>query len=278
MAFVAVTFVLKLPTRDNIHWKAKLHRIDFIGAIVLVGAVLGFLVGLDRGSNVSWTMPLTIASLSISAVLFVLFVLVEIYVAAEPFAPGHIIFNRTFFACYCCNFFSFGGWIAALFYIPLYFQAVDGVSATIAGLRLLPSILTGVTGSLFAGAIMKWNGKYYWMTIAAYTSLTTGCLIIFLSSGGAATSLVAMIIGMCMSSFGNGIGVTTTLIGLSEYALWCKTPTILIMNSLKLKRRRPSCRNCLLIPVPLSWFRNRTFLVIDSCAAASAKTASSRSA
>lgn len=184
--------------------------------MVLVGAVLGFLIGLDRGSNVSWKLPLTIASLGVSAVLFVIFILVEIYLAAEPFAPGHIIFNRTFFACYGCNFFSFGGWIAALFYIPLYFQAVDGVSATIAGLRLLPSILSGVTGSMFAGLLMKWYGRYYWLTVAAYTFLTTGVLCIYLFSGGAVSSTVPMIMGMMCAAFGNGIGVTTTLIGLSK--------------------------------------------------------------
>lgn len=216
LAFTAVSFMLKLPARENTHWKDKLRRIDFLGAIVLVGAVLGFLLGLDRGSNVSWKLPLTIASLSVSVVLFVLFVLVEVYFAAEPFAPGHIIFNRTFFALYGCNFFSFGGWLAALFYIPLYFQAVDGVSATVAGVRLLPSILAGVTGSLFAGVVMKRTGKYYWLTIAAYACLTAGCFAIFLFSGGAMTSLIPMIIGMAVAAFGNGIGVTSTLIGLSK--------------------------------------------------------------
>ncbi|KAI2709664.1 hypothetical protein CBS147330_6946 [Penicillium roqueforti] len=220
IAFIAVSFLLKLPPRDSAHWKTKLRRIDFLGAVVLVGAVLGFLVGLDRGSNVSWRLPLTIASLAVSAVLFVVFILVEIYLAAEPFAPGHIIFNRTFFACYSCNFFSFGGWIAALFYIPLYFQAVDDVSATTAGLRLLPSILAGVTGSVFAGLLMKWSGKYYWLTIAAYASLTTGVFCIYLFSGGVVASTVPMICGMVISAFGNGIGVTTTLIGLISNATY----------------------------------------------------------
>ncbi|KAJ5784566.1 uncharacterized protein N7503_009778 [Penicillium pulvis] len=214
LAIIAVSFMLKLPARENTHWKAKLKRVDFLGAVVLVGAVLGLLVGLDRGSNVSWTMPLTIISLSLSAFFFVLFVIVELYVAAEPFAPGRIIFNRTFFSLYCCNFFSFGGWFAALFYIPLYFQAVDGVSASIAGLRLLPSILSGATGSILAGLIMKWTGKYYWLTLAAYSSLTLGCFLIYLTSGGAMTSTIGMILGMVMSAFGNGIGVTSTLIGL----------------------------------------------------------------
>lgn len=226
LAFVAVSLMLKLPARENSHWKDKLRRIDFLGAVVLVGAVLGFLLGLDRGSNVSWKMPLTIASLSISMVLFIVFVLVEVYLAAEPFAPGHIIFNRTFFALYCCNLFSFGGWIAALFYIPLYFQAVDGVSASVAGLRLLPSILAGVTGSLFAGIVMKRTGKYYWLTIAAYAALTLGCSAIFLFSGGAATGLIPMILGMVVAAFGNGIGVTTTLIGLSKlfFSIDCNSP------------------------------------------------------
>lgn len=217
IAFIAVSFLLKLPARESAHWKTKLRRIDFLGAVVLVGAVLGFLIGLDRGSNVSWKLPLTIVSLGVSAVLFVIFILVEIYLAAEPFAPGHIIFNRTFFACYSCNFFSFGGWIAVLFYIPLYFQAVDGVSATTAGLRLLPSILSGVSGSVFAGLLMKWYGRYYWLTIVAYAFLTTGVFSIYLFSGGVVASTVPMIFGMVISAFGNGIGVTTTLIGLSKY-------------------------------------------------------------
>ncbi|KAF3387477.1 Vacuolar membrane amino acid uptake transporter fnx2 [Penicillium rolfsii] len=218
LAFIAVSLMLKLPAQESSHWKAKLRRVDFLGAIVLVGAVLGFLLGLDRGSNVSWTLPLTIASLSVSVVLFIAFILVEIYLAAEPFAPGHIIFNRTFFALYCCNFFSFGGWLAALFYIPLYFQAVDGVSATTAGLRLLPCILAGVSGSLFSGFIMRWTGKYYWLTVIAYSLLTTGCFAIYMFSGGLVASLVPMILGTVMSAFGNGIGVTTTLIGLISNA------------------------------------------------------------
>ncbi|KAL4942045.1 hypothetical protein BDV06DRAFT_170518 [Aspergillus oleicola] len=218
IAFTAVYIVLDLPAPEDSHWKAKLRRIDFPGAIVLIGAVLGFLVGFDRGSNVSWTMPLTIVSLSVSAFLFVLFVVVEIYYAAEPFAPGHIIFDRGFVAAYGCNFFSFAGWLSALFYLPLYFQAMDGVSATGAALRLIPCIFSGVSGSLFAGFMMKWTGKYYWLTIIGYTLLTLGLTLVFLFSGIITNSLVPIIIGTVASAFGNGIGVTTTLISLISNA------------------------------------------------------------
>lgn len=270
--------MLKLPARENTHWKTKLKRVDFLGAVVLVGAVLGLLVGLDRGSNVSWTMPLTIISLSLSAFFFVLFVIVELYVAAEPFAPGRIIFNRTFFSLYCCNFFSFGGWFAALFYIPLYFQAVDGVSASIAGLRLLPSILSGATGSILAGLIMKWTGKYYWLTLAAYSSLTLGCFLIYLSSGAAMTSTIGMILGMVMSAFGNGIGVTSTLIGLSEFYLChAKSPVTDHFTSIKLNNGGPGSGHRMLIPLPIFGFRNWDFTVVKSGATASPRATSFRS-
>ncbi|EEP77459.1 conserved hypothetical protein [Uncinocarpus reesii 1704] len=215
-AFVTVAVVLELPAVDESHWKEKLKRIDFLGATILVLAVFSFLLGLDRGTNVSWMLPLTIVSLVVSAVLFAGFVCVEIWVALDPFAPGHIIFERSMLACYFANFFSFGSWLSAIFYLPLFFQARDGVSATGAGLRLLPCIIAGVSGSLGAGIFMRKTGKYYWVTISAYILLLVGLVVIYLFSGPISNNIYLIVIGMVMCGFGNGIGVTTTLIGLSS--------------------------------------------------------------
>ncbi|KAK4984122.1 hypothetical protein LTR50_006809 [Elasticomyces elasticus] len=215
LAFVVVGLVLKLPKREeDQHWKSKLRRIDFFGALILICAVFTLLLGLDRGSNVSWRATITIASLCTSFPLFVLFILVEMKVASEPFAPGHIIFHRTLFACYLCNFFAFAGWLAALFYIPLYFQAVDDLSATQAGVRLIPGIICGVLGSLFGGFYMQTTGKYYWLTVTCYSCLTLGLVFVLLFAGLVAHSAVGIILGMCVCGFSNGIGVTTSLIAL----------------------------------------------------------------
>lgn len=220
LAFIAVAVLLKLPPRDELvgekHWREKLRRIDFIGAIILVAAVFCLLFGMDRGSNVAWRDRWAIVPLCVSFPLFGLFVLVEMKVAAEPFAPGHIIFERSLFAAYLCNFFSFAGWLAAMFYIPLYFQAVIGVSATKAGLLMIPGISCGVVGSLFGGFYMQRTGKYYWITVIAYTNLVLGLVVILLCSGLVVSSVVGICLGMCFCSFSNGIGVTTTLIALSQ--------------------------------------------------------------
>jgi predicted MFS family arabinose efflux permease len=215
LAFIAVATALHLPKQEDSHWKEKLAKIDFLGALVLIIAILGLLVGLDRGSNIGWSDPITIAGLCTTP-LFIVFVLIEKYVAKHPFAPGHIILDRSLVACYLCNFFAFGGWLAALFFLPLYWQVTGGYSASLAGLLLVPSIISGVTGSLFSGIYMKRTAKYYWITVIAYSHLTIGLSLVLLFAGTIITSIPVMVVATCICSFSNGVGVTTTLIGLSK--------------------------------------------------------------
>jgi MFS family permease len=214
VAFAAVYFVLQLPAIEDSHWREKLARIDFLGAFCLVFATFTLLLGLDRGSNVAWSSPIAIACVSTSVPLFVIFVLVEMKWASNPFAPGHIIFERSLIASYLCNFFSMAGYLGTLFYIPLFFQVVDGVSAFEAGLRLIPGIIGSVLGSIGGGMIMQKTGKFYWVTVIAYILHPFGSLLIVLFSGFITNSTVGIITGLVFCGLGGGAGVTTTLIAL----------------------------------------------------------------
>lgn len=214
VAILSVAVILELPKKDVSDWRTKLRRIDFLGAFVLVAAVSTMLLGLDWGSNQGWSKTITIVSLCLSLPLFIAFVFVELKVAIDPFAPGRIIFERSLIACYLCNFFSFAGWLAVLFYLPLFFQAVDELSASQAGLRLLPGIIAGVSGSLFGGLMMQKTGRYYWLTVIAYTTLTIGIIPILLCSGILVNNTYGISVGLVLCGFSNGIGVTTSLIGL----------------------------------------------------------------
>ena len=206
--------MLRLPKLESSNWKSKLKRVDFAGALVLIVAVFTLLLGLDRGSNVAWNAPITLVSLCLSLPLFILLVFIELKFAVEPFAPGRIIFEKSLIACYLVNFFSFGGLMSVIFYLPLFFQAVDGHTATQAGVRLVPSIAAGVCGSLFGGILMQRTGKYYWLTVSAYTCLTLGMLLVLLFTGLTANTTYGILTGLSIASFSNGIGVTTSLIGL----------------------------------------------------------------
>jgi hypothetical protein len=224
LAFIAVFILMDeirpASTANNSNsWKSKLTRVDFIGALTLLAAVASLILALDLGSNqLSWTSPFTLAILGGSLLLFLVFYLVEKYVAPEPFAPGNLVFNRNLYAAYLCNFWSFAGWLAALFYAPLHFQAVHGLTATRASLLLIPNIICGVSGSLFAGWFMKRTGTFYALTITCYSCLTMGMLIILCFAGAVVTvpeyQIPGMVVGMAICGFSNGVGVTSSLIGL----------------------------------------------------------------
>ena len=128
---------------------------------MLILAVSTLLIGLDQGPNISWRSPITLGCLVSSVLLFVLFLFVEMRIASEPFAPSHVLFDRTMLACSLCNFFAFAAWLAITYYLPLYWQAAEDLSATQAALRLLPGIGANVSGSLFAGLVRTRHYGHY---------------------------------------------------------------------------------------------------------------------
>jgi predicted MFS family arabinose efflux permease len=196
LAALAVYFILDLPKTDHSHWLEKLKRIDFLGAFSLVIAVFSLLLGLDRGSNVAWSDTVTIVCCCCSIPLFAIFFFIETKIASHPFAPGHIIFDRSLTPSYLSNFFALSANMGMIFYIPLYFQAVEGMSATAAGLRLVPVMVCSVSGSLFGGLYMQKTGKYYWLTVCCFVVSMMGSIVIFLFSGIVSDSSWVLIVGM----------------------------------------------------------------------------------
>lgn len=206
IAFITVYFVLHLPKRDDSHWREKLARVDFLGAFFLVSAVLCLLLGLDNGSNEGWSKKQTILPLAISPALFAAFVAVEIRVASHPFAPGHIIFERSLFAAYLCNFFGVLGQMPVLFFLPLLYQAVDGVSAVQAGLLLMPGSIFGVGASLGSGFVMRRTGRFFWMNVAGWGLLLLSFVPMVLFSGPWLKSEAGTSIALGILALGAGTG------------------------------------------------------------------------
>lgn len=213
LAFIAVYFILRLPPVSHDHWMSRTRQIDFPGAFLLITATSCLLVGLDMGSNHSWNSPLTIGLLAAALPLYLLFMTIE-HFAKHPFAPSHIIFDRKLAAPFISNFFSMGSYMALIFYVPLYFQAVEGLSSTQAGVRLIPAIAASVTGSVGGGLIMQKTGKYYWLTFSAYVLMMLGQIATLLFSGVVTKSMTGVVLSLTASGLGGGIAVTTTLIAL----------------------------------------------------------------
>ncbi|KAI1183928.1 major facilitator superfamily domain-containing protein [Nemania serpens] len=212
LAFVAVYAMLHLPHTDHSHWSAKMLRIDFAGALTLVSAVFLLLFGLDNGSNEGWGEAVAVVPLALAPALFAVFVLVEAYVAKEPFAPGHVIFDPPLLAAYGANFFGVAAQMAVFFLVALFFQAATGLSATQSSLLFLPSTFFALSGSLGCGFVMKRTGRYYWLTLVGYSLLLLGIVPMVLGAGWQSVAIAG--IGLTILSFGSSISITTTLIAI----------------------------------------------------------------
>jgi MFS family permease len=139
-------------------------------------------------------------------------VFVEMRVASHPFAPGHVIFDRGLAACYLTNFFCVAGQIAPLFFVPLYYQAVLGFSATQSGLLLIPPMIGAVTASICGGLVIRRTGRYYLVTV-----LSSALLLLSLAplvTSALLRSVAGMTGGLVMVGLGAGSVITTTLVAM----------------------------------------------------------------
>ena len=160
--------------------KPALRRIDYLGTITLVGAVVLLLLGLNSGGkNVAWTHSLVITSICFSIVLFAAFIYVENRIASEPVIPVSLLLKRTVAASCLTYLFSHAANFAILFYLPVYLQ-VTGLTTTEAGLRFIPQSACAALGSILTGITIRSTGNYIFfnlfiqaITILGYALLTT---------------------------------------------------------------------------------------------------------
>lgn len=207
----SILIFLTLPrpvTNSEATWK----RIDFLGAFTLITTLILLLLGLNSGGNiVPWTHPLVLISLPLSLLFFGIFIYVEKYYAAEPIIPLHLMLDRTVFAACMTNWFGSMTYFSILFYGPIYFQ-VKGLSATQAGLRLVPNSVGVLFGSITTGLIMRRTGRYYYLSICIQTLLVVSLTIastFSLSSGVWKSGISFLLSGMGYSGM-----LTVTLLAL----------------------------------------------------------------
>jgi MFS family permease len=173
---ILVAVTVKIPVKETD--TAKLKRVDFLGAITLVITLVLLLLGLNAGGNqVPWTHPLILTTLPLSAVFLFIFIHIEANIAPEPVIPVRLLLDRTVSSACLTNWFSTMAIFGLLFYLPLYFQ-VEGLSATAAGVRLIPQALGTSLGSLASGFLMRASGRYkIFSNLSMILLVTAGAMI-----------------------------------------------------------------------------------------------------
>jgi EmrB/QacA subfamily drug resistance transporter len=116
-------------------------RIDVPGVLVASGGLFGLVFGFSNAETHSWSAPLTIISLAVSAVLLTSFVFIERRVA-NPLLPLHIVWDRARGGAYASIALAGSAVFAVFLFLTYYMQQNLGFSPLKTGLGFLP--MTGM--------------------------------------------------------------------------------------------------------------------------------------
>ena len=201
-ALVVTSMALKL------HHVRRPASVDYRGAATIVGSVTSLVLYLSwAGPDLGWTSATGISLLVATVALAALFVLVESK-AKEPIIPLELFKHWTFTSNIIFAMIMGIGMFGGLIFLPIYLQAVKGLSATHSGLSILPLVVGIFTTSIGGGQIMARTGRYKWMPIAG--SLIVGCALFGFSRLEVDTPYY--VVALIMYAFGMGLGFTMQVV------------------------------------------------------------------
>ncbi|TEA21332.1 Efflux pump patC [Colletotrichum sidae] len=172
-ALAAPVYLFLLPSPDpqpGATFVQRLAEIDWIGAPLLLGAIICFTMGISFGGVMyAWNSGSEIALFVVAGVLFVLFGIQQAYcigtTKARRLFPVELIVSKKYYRTIILMFFVTAAGGCAIFvpvyFIPVFFQFTRGDSPIDAAVRLLPFILLAVFVTLLQGGMLSHpSGKF----------------------------------------------------------------------------------------------------------------------
>jgi predicted MFS family arabinose efflux permease len=185
--------------------------IDYAGAAVFALSVSGLLLTLDIGQReaaaIGFILPVVIA-----VVGGIVFVVIERR-AREPIIPLRLFENRIIVAASLTGFFAGMAMFGAIQFVPLFLQSVSGMSATAAGVVLIPFVF-GWVGMSIAAARLVLRVGYRTVVVVGMVCLTVSFLLLSRWSGSV-TQIVAMRDAL-VAGVGMGLNMVPMLIAVQS--------------------------------------------------------------
>lgn len=203
LALIVVWFAWQDEARDQTLQVA----VDIRGAVLLASGTICLLLGLDRlGKPAAWSL------LAISAVLYAGLVWVERRVA-DPILPLSLFRDRLFSVAIVQGVMAGWAMFGSLNYVPLFVQAVQGTSATLAGATLTPMSLFWTVAGIFGGRLLLKIG-YRTLAITGMIILSVGAFL--MSTIGVNSSQPVIMVYVSLMGIGMGLSAPSFLIAVQS--------------------------------------------------------------
>src|SRR5580704_5801576 len=133
---LALTVLRRLPRHE------RPHRLDFIGAILVMAASSTFMLALNLGgARYPWLSP-PILALLIGAVALGAGFVARLLTALEPLIPITVLSDRAAGLAIAAHSFGWGSIVCLNVFLPMYLQSALGWSPTSSGLSLMILMVT----------------------------------------------------------------------------------------------------------------------------------------
>ena len=196
---------------NSIGFQERLKQFDPIGTILFMPGVICLLLALQwGGSKYPWSNGRIIALFVMFVILIAGFVAVQIWKQETATVPPRILKQRTMAFSIWFVICLGGSFFILIYYIPIWFQAVKGTTATESGIRALPMIMGVVLFSILSGVAVTVIGYYTpWIIVSAvFMALGVGLISTWKVDTGSAKWIGYQII----YGIGVGCGMQQTLI------------------------------------------------------------------
>jgi len=152
-------------------------KIDYLGASVLAGALVPFLIGLTNKQSGNWTDPAVGGLIILGLAIAAIFVLVESR-TSEPIVPLGLFRNRSFTISVIAMFAASMAFFAPIVFLPRWFQVVGGASATQSGYQILALLGGLIISAMASGQIVARTGRYKLLVLGAAVMLGIGLFLL----------------------------------------------------------------------------------------------------
>ncbi|KAI4262979.1 MAG: hypothetical protein L6R42_001856 [Xanthoria sp. 1 TBL-2021] len=155
--------------------KEKFQHMDLVGTITFIGSICCLILALQWGGQIMpWSSAKVIALFVTSGVLGIIFGYIQWKLGDRAIIPLRVLRQRSILSGSTFLFvFGMLNYVYS-FYLPFYFQAVRGSSATSSGVRMIPLVLPQILSIILVGAIVTKFGVYVPYMIVGQTICVIG--------------------------------------------------------------------------------------------------------
>ncbi|MFQ6398643.1 DHA2 family efflux MFS transporter permease subunit [Nocardia sp. KC 131] len=202
---VAIIMIV-LAARNIPHVRAAIKPIiDYAGIGLVALGVSSLILGLEwGGTEYPWGSRQIIGLFVAAVILLAAFVAVELR-AKEPMLPMGLFRSRVFTVCSILSFIVGFAMLGSMTYLPAYLQYVNGVSATMSGVRTLPLVAGLLVTSILSGQVVGKTGRYRYFPIVGTGVMAVGLYL--MSTMGRDTSIWQESLYMLILGLGIGLAM-----------------------------------------------------------------------